>query len=52
MRKQCQLLGLARSSTDYVPAPEDPEDIRIERLLEEIYLIDSCLGSRCLVTVL
>lgn len=52
MRKQCQLPGLARSTADYVPAPEDPEDIRIKRLLDEIYLIDPCLGSRRLVTVL
>ena len=52
MRKQCQLLGLARSTADYVPAPEAPEDIRIKRLLDEIYLIDPCLGSRRLVTVL
>ena len=52
MRKQCQLLGVARSTADYVPAPEDPEDIRIKRLLDEIYLIDPCLGSRRLVTVL
>jgi putative transposase len=52
MRKQCELLGVARSTADYQPAVEDPEDIRIKRLLDEIYLIDPCLGSRRLVTVL
>jgi putative transposase len=52
MRKQCELLGVARSTADYQPAAEDPEDIRIKRLLDEIYLIDPCLGSRRLVTVL
>ena len=31
---------------------EKPEDLRIKRLLDEIYLIDPCLGSRRLVTVL
>jgi putative transposase len=52
MRKQSSLLGVARSTADYQPALENPEDIRIKRLLDEIYLIDPCLGSRRLVTVL
>jgi len=52
MRKQCELLGVARSSVDDQAVPEDPEDIRIKRLLDEIYLIDPCLGSRKLVTLL
>jgi putative transposase len=51
MRKQCDLLGVARSSVDYRPVAEDPEDIRIKRLLDGIFLIDPCLGSRRLVTV-
>jgi putative transposase len=52
MRKQCELLGVARSTVDYQATPEDPEDIRIKRLLDEIYMIDPCLGSRKLVTLL
>lgn len=52
MRRQSKLLGVARSTADYKPVVEDPEDIRIKRLLDEIYLIDPCLGSRRLVTVL
>lgn len=52
MRKQCDLLGVARSSVEYQAVLEDPEDIRIKRLLDEIYMIDPCLGSRRLVTVL
>jgi len=52
MRKQCELLNVARSTVSYQPVPEDPEDIRIKRLLDEIYMIDPCLGSRKLVTVL
>ena len=52
MRRQCELLGVARSSVDYVPVPEDPEDLLIKRLLDEIYMKDPCLGSRRLVTVL
>jgi putative transposase len=52
MRRQSKLLGIARSTAGYKPAAEDPEDIRIKRLLDETYLIDPCLGSRRLVTVL
>jgi putative transposase len=52
VRKQCELLGLARSTVSYKPVEEDPENIRIKRLLDEIYLIDPCLGSRRLVEVL
>jgi putative transposase len=52
MRKQSELLGVARSTAAYNPVAEDPEEIRIKRLLDEIYLIDPCLGSRRLVTVL
>jgi putative transposase len=51
-RKQCDLLGVARSSVGYQAVAEDPEDIRVKRLLDEIYLKDPCLGSRRLVTVL
>jgi putative transposase len=52
VRKQCGLLGVARSSLAYEPVAESPEDLRIKRLLDETYLIDPCLGSRRLVTVL
>ena len=52
MRKQCELVGVARSTVTYKPVEEDPEDIRVKRLLDRIYMIDPCLGSRRLVTVL
>ena len=52
MRKQCELLGVARSTVSYQAVAENPEDIRIKRLLDEIYMIDPCLGSRKLVTLL
>jgi len=51
-RQQCQLLSVARSSVDYEPVAESAEDLRIKRLLDETYLIDPCLGSRRLVTIL
>ena len=43
MRKQCELLGVARSSVAYQAVVENPEDIRIKRLLDEIYMVDPCL---------
>ncbi len=52
VRMQCELLGVARSTVDYVPVPEDPQDVLIKRLLDEIYLKDPCLGTRRLVTIL
>lgn len=52
MRKQCQLLDVSRSSSAYEPVPEKDVDLRIKRLLDELYLIDPCLGSRRLKTIL
>jgi putative transposase len=52
MRTQCELLCVSRSSLDYEPVAEAAENVRIKRLLDEIYLRDPCLGSRRLVTVL
>ena len=52
MTKQCELLGIARSSVSYKPVAESEEDLRIKRLLDELYLVDPCLGSRRLVTIL
>jgi putative transposase len=37
---------------DYVPVAEASENVRIKRLLDEIYLRATCLGSRRLVAVL
>jgi putative transposase len=52
MRRQVEILGVARSTVTYKPAEENPEDVRIKRLLDEIYMKDPCLGCRRLVTVL
>jgi putative transposase len=51
-RKQCELLGVARSSLNYQAVGESMQDRHIKRLLDEIYMIDPCLGSRRLVSVL
>ena len=52
VREQCKILGVARSSLSYTPVAEDAEDLRIMRILDETYMIDPCVGSRRLATVL
>jgi putative transposase len=50
--KQCKLLSVSRSSSSYKLVGLSAEDFHIIRLLDELYLIDPCLGSRRLVVVL
>jgi putative transposase len=52
MRTQCELLEVPRSSLDYQPVPESEDDRRLMRLMDEIYLVDPCIGTRRLVKVL
>jgi len=52
MRRQCELIGVARSSVGYQRVPESSENIAIKRLLDEYYMMDPCLGTRRLVTLL
>ena len=52
MRKQCKLLTIARSSVEYQRGGESEVDREFKRILDEIYLVDPCLGSRRLVTIL
>jgi putative transposase len=52
MRTQCKLLGIARSTLDYTPVEESAEDLVIMRVLDELYLLDPCMGQRKLVVVL
>ena len=51
-RKQYDLLGLARSTAVYKPVAESEKNLHIKRLLDELYLIDPCLETRKLVTIL
>ncbi len=46
MRRQCELLGLARSSLYYGPAGESAEDLRLMRLIDREYTAHPFLGSR------
>ena len=52
MRRQCQLLGVSRSSVNYQAVAESAENLLIKRLLDEYYMVDPCLGSRRLITIL
>jgi putative transposase len=46
VRRQCELLGLCRSSLYYQPAAESGENLRLMRLLDEEYTAHPFLGSR------
>jgi putative transposase len=52
VRRQCALLGVARSSLNYQAVSERPEEAGLRRKLDELYLCDPCLGSRRLAAVL
>jgi putative transposase len=52
MRKQCKLLGISRSTVQYVPVAECEEDRKIKRALDELYMRDPCLGIRKIVLIL
>ena len=43
---------MARATLDYRPVPESEEDRRLMRLMDEIYLIDPCIGTRRLVKLM
>jgi putative transposase len=44
--KQCELLGLARSSYYYAPIPESEVNLHLMRRIDEQYLIKPFFGSR------
>src|SRR5512135_1664115 len=46
VRRQCELLGLNRSSLDYGPAGETAEDLRLMRTIDEQYTACPFYGSR------
>ena len=46
MRRQCELLGLSRSSLYYEPAGEAAEGLRLMRLIDEQYTARPFYGSR------
>jgi putative transposase len=46
VRRQCELLGLGRSSLYYEPAGESAESLRLMRLIDEQYTARPSYGSR------
>lgn len=46
VRRQCELLGLNRSSYYYEPAKETAENLRLMRLIDEQYTAQPVFGSR------
>ena len=46
VRRQCELLGLSRSSLYYQGVPEPAENLRLMRLLDQEYTAHPFLGSR------
>jgi putative transposase len=46
VRRQCELLGLSRSTLYYEPTGEAPEDLRLMRLIDEQYTACPFYGSR------
>ncbi len=46
LRRQCELVGLARSTLYYELAEPSPEDLKLMRLLDEQYLETPFYGSR------
>ena len=49
IRRQCELLGLSRSSFYYEPAGVSAEDLRLMRLIDEQYTARPFYGSRRMV---
>ena len=45
LAKQCQLLGLSRSSVYYQPALVADKDLAVMRVLDEVHLARPFLGS-------
>jgi putative transposase len=46
VRRQCELLGLNRSTCYYEPAPESPTNLKLMRCIDEQYLRTPFYGSR------
>ena len=52
MQRQCELLGLPRSSYYYQPRPESAENLRLLRRLDQLYLEYPFFGSRRMAVTL
>lgn len=52
MRRQCELLGVCRSSLYYQPVGQDPEELALMRRMDEIHLEHPFFGSRMMCQTL
>jgi len=52
IRRQCELLGIARSGFYYEPVAETPEKLALMRRLDELHLAHPVYGSRRLTALL
>jgi len=52
VRRQCQLLGLSRSSLYYEAVPETEQNLCLMRIIDELYLEHPYYGSRRMTAVL
>lgn len=52
LRRQCELVGIARSGLYYQPCPETEENLALMRRLDELHLERPVYGSRRLVVML
>jgi len=46
VRRQCEMLGVSRSSLYYQPVGQDPEELELMRRMDEIHLKHPAFGSR------
>jgi putative transposase len=52
MRRQCELLGVSRSSLYYEPVTPDAEELALMRRLDELHLKQPAFGSRMMAQTL
>ena len=52
IRRQCELVGVARSGFYYEPVPETPENLAVMRQLDELHLAHPVYGNRRLTALL
>jgi putative transposase len=52
VQRQCELLGLARSTYYYQPRPESAENLQVMRRLDKLYLEYPFFGSRRMAVIL
>ena len=50
--RQCEILGISRSSLNYKPVERNPQDIEIMEIMKQLYLKEPTFGSRRIIAVL